>query len=166
MLKKFDKSSKILYNETDERRGAAMTIKTRMTALLILLSILLSTSVVFAENGRVKCDLLNVRVSPNTQCEIIDRLPFGESFEIIYTENGWYNIKMKNGITGFVNAEYVTNSTDVKAEGDAGEIISNAHNFIGYPYSYGSSGPNAFDCSGFTTYLFKQQGYYIWYKIR
>ncbi len=120
-----------------------------------------SFSIYAVEMGRVNCDLLNVRVSPNTECEIIDRMPTGTTFEIIYTDNGWYNIKMGNDVTGFVNADYVTNMTNTTYNGgsDAASIVANAHNYIGYPYSYGSSGPKSFDCSGFTSYLFKQQGY-------
>ncbi len=33
-------------------------------------------------------------------------------------------------------------------------IVCYAETFIGTPYSYGSKGPNAFDCSGFTSYVF------------
>lgn len=115
------------------------------------------------EKGIVNCDILNVRVSPNTECEIINRMPTGTSFEIIYTDNGWYNIKMQDGVTGFVSAQYVTRfSSDSSAPSSAASTIAqNAYNYLGYSYSYGSSGPNAFDCSGFTSYLYKQQGYSI-----
>ena len=112
------------------------------------------------EVGIVNCDLLNVRVSPNTECDIINRLSTGSRFEIIYTDNGWYNIKMANGVTGFVSAQYVTryNSDNSEASNIAATIAQNAYNYLGYTYSYGASGPNAFDCSGFTSYLYKQQG--------
>lgn len=35
------------------------------------------------------------------------------------------------------------------------EVIAYAKGFIGRPYSYGSKGPKSFDCSGFTSYVFK-----------
>lgn len=113
------------------------------------------------ETGYVNCNLLNVRVSPNTQCEVIETLPNGTKFEIIYADNGWYNIRLQSGVTGFVCADYVKKSTDgVKGESAvASQIAMNAHNYIGCRYSYGSSGPNAFDCSGFTSYLYRQYGY-------
>ena len=31
--------------------------------------------------------------------------------------------------------------------------------FLGYPYVYGGSSPRGFDCSGFTSYIYKQFGY-------
>ena len=38
------------------------------------------------------------------------------------------------------------------------DLISYAQNFLGVPYVYGGNGPNSFDCSGFTTYVFKKYG--------
>lgn len=37
-------------------------------------------------------------------------------------------------------------------------IINVANNQAGDPYQYGSDGPNAFDCSGFTQFVFKRVG--------
>ena len=37
----------------------------------------------------------------------------------------------------------------------ANAIVSYAYQFIGTPYVYGASGPNAFDCSGFTSYVYR-----------
>lgn len=34
-------------------------------------------------------------------------------------------------------------------------IISYAYKFIGTPYVFGGNGPNSFDCSGFTKYVFQ-----------
>lgn len=36
-----------------------------------------------------------------------------------------------------------------------GDILSYAKNYLGRPYSRGSKGPRAFDCSGFTSFVFK-----------
>ncbi len=117
-----------------------------------------------SERGYVTCDVLNVRESPNTNCGIVDRMSYGTGFEIIYTDNGWYNIKMDNGITGFVSAAYVNKTSELSdlfynGTNTGAEIAKLAHNYIGSRYSYGSSGPNTFDCSGFTSYLYKQFGY-------
>lgn len=38
------------------------------------------------------------------------------------------------------------------------EIVSYARQFIGYPYVWGTQGPNSFDCSGFVQYVFKHFG--------
>lgn len=140
------------------KRFSLKNIISAATASLVILTNTISINAY--EKGYVSCDVLNVRVSPNTSCEIVDRLSYGTDFEIIYTDNSWYNIRMNNGVTGFVSAKYVTiNSNSSKGNDVAAQIASSAHNYIGRPYSYGSSGPNAFDCSGFTSYLYKQYGY-------
>ena len=38
------------------------------------------------------------------------------------------------------------------------EVINYAYNFLGKPYVFGATGPNAFDCSGFTSYVYKHFG--------
>lgn len=50
---------------------------------------------------------------------------------------------------------------EVQASGDAAAIIAYAHQFIGKPYIFGATGPDAFDCSGFTQYVFRKFGYNI-----
>ena len=41
------------------------------------------------------------------------------------------------------------------------DILDEANKHIGKPYRHGMKGPNAFDCSGFTSYVYKQFGYSI-----
>ena len=36
-----------------------------------------------------------------------------------------------------------------------------AQQFLGVPYVYGGNGPNSFDCSGFTSYVYRHFGYTI-----
>ena len=132
------------------------------TIITLMTLLTLSINAVAAETGYVSCDILNVRVSPGTSSDIVTQLKRNTSFEIIYTDNGWYNIRMQSGLTGFVSAQYVTKNSaagNSNASDVAKKIASNAYNYIGCRYSYGSSGPSAFDCSGFTSYLYKQQGY-------
>ena len=38
------------------------------------------------------------------------------------------------------------------------EVVALAKKYLGYSYVYGGSGPNSFDCSGFTQYIYKQFG--------
>ena len=41
----------------------------------------------------------------------------------------------------------------------AQNLIEYGKQFLGKPYVYGTSGPDAFDCTGFTCYVYKQYGY-------
>lgn len=38
------------------------------------------------------------------------------------------------------------------------EVVSVATRYLGAPYSWGASGPNSFDCSGFTMFVYRQVG--------
>lgn len=50
-----------------------------------------------------------------------------------------------------------TSSTNASSS-KGSEIVSYAMSFIGKPYKYGGSSPSGFDCSGFTSYVYKQYG--------
>lgn len=39
-----------------------------------------------------------------------------------------------------------------------GSVVETALQYVGYPYVYGSAGPTAFDCSGFTSYIYGLHG--------
>ncbi|MGH8775025.1 MAG: NlpC/P60 family protein [Jiangellaceae bacterium] len=47
---------------------------------------------------------------------------------------------------------------DVPASGRAGVAVQAAMSKLGYPYVYGGKGPNSFDCSGFTSWAWRQAG--------
>ena len=93
-----------------------------------------------------------------------------DRFPITGKTNGWYQI-LCNGRTGYVSAEFVVvqdNDTVTKPDGDGSdispnplgqEIVEYALQYVGYPYVYGTAGPNTFDCSGFTYYVYSQFGY-------
>ncbi len=44
------------------------------------------------------------------------------------------------------------------ASGSTSSIVQYAFQFLGRPYVYGANGPKAFDCSGFTSYVYRQFG--------
>lgn len=52
-----------------------------------------------------------------------------------------------------------TKNTTTKTKGE--EIVEYAMQFLGKPYVYGGSSPKGFDCSGFTSYVYKHFGYNI-----
>jgi cell wall-associated NlpC family hydrolase len=42
------------------------------------------------------------------------------------------------------------------------DVVNYAKKFLGRPYVYGANGPKAFDCSGFTSYVYKHFGYSLY----
>ncbi|MDE6479822.1 MAG: C40 family peptidase [Muribaculaceae bacterium] len=69
----------------------------------------------------------------------------------------------KSTITRLVEEDIAAreNSRAISAETDEllNDLLSEARSHMGKRYSRGSKGPNAFDCSGFSSYVYRQFGY-------
>ena len=113
-------------------------------------------------------DTLRVRQGPGTNYGILCSVEDGDTFPITGKTNGWYQI-LCNGRTGYVSAQYakVEDSDQVSkpdpddnaaTNPEGNSIVSAALQYVGYPYVYGTAGPETFDCSGFTSYIYKQFG--------
>jgi cell wall-associated NlpC family hydrolase len=48
--------------------------------------------------------------------------------------------------------------TSIAIVSKGSEVADYAHKFLGKPYVYGATGPNAFDCSGLTQYVYRKFG--------
>ena len=106
--------------------------------------------------GRVVTGSLNVRSGPGTGYGKCGKVYAGKTVEILEQLDGWYRIP-----EGYVSADYirVMDESDLAASGVAAQVVETALSFLGYPYVYGGSSPKGFDCSGFTSYIYKQYGY-------
>ncbi|MBS4178180.1 SH3 domain-containing protein [Lederbergia citrea] len=67
--------------------------------------------------GRVNEDLLNIRQEPNTTSKSLAKLGLNQYVQIVLKKDGtltmdktkkWYQIKLSNGKTGWVSAQYIT----------------------------------------------------------
>lgn len=103
---------------------------------------------------------LNLRAGPGTDYDRLASIPTNTVLTITGSENGWYKTSY-NGMEGYVSSDYVLISDGtLPANADLGaQIVAYAQQFLGCSYVYGASGPNSFDCSGFTSYVYKSFGY-------
>lgn len=122
--------------------------------------------------------VLNVRQGPGTYYDILCTVEDGTLFPLTGKTGSWYQV-LCNGRTGYISTSYavIENSVDVfptpvptpDVPADptvapvpnslSAQIISFAMQYVGYPYVYGTEGPNTFDCSGFTSYVYAHFGY-------
>lgn len=111
---------------------------------------------------------LNLRAAPDTTGEKLASIPSGTILILNGMENGWFKVNY-DGKEGYVSGVYILavdgngNRADkaaVSASSELGsQIVAYAKEFLGTPYKYGASGPSSFDCSGFTSYVYKNFGY-------
>lgn len=125
--------------------------------------------------GLVQADgsTLNVRSGPGTGYDKVATLSDNAVVTIVGIDNGWYKIKTSSGTVGYVSSEYMVTCKDsAGSRGDGTtavattsnssmgqQVVAYAKQFMGVPYVYGGNGPNSFDCSGFTSYIYRHFGY-------
>lgn len=99
---------------------------------------------------------LNIRTGPSTDYDRVGKLSVGRTAKVLDVLDGWYQIE-----SGYVCGDYVkeVDESEVQNAGRGQEIADYALQFLGYRYVYGGSSPSGFDCSGFTSYVYRQFGY-------
>ena len=113
--------------------------------------------------GIVQCDTsVNVRSQPSTDSEVLTSLSNGAKVDTIGISNGWYKVSV-NSTVGYIHPDYLSitggRSTSTSRGSDTSalrqSVVDFAAQFLGTPYVYGGSTPSGFDCSGFTSYVYK-----------
>ena len=122
--------------------------------------------------GLVQSDgsILNVRSGPGTGYDKVASLSDGAVVSIVGIDSGWYKITTSGGLSGYVSSDYMVTCKDsagsrgdgtaVAASSSLGQqVVDYAKQYLGTPYVYGGNGPNSFDCSGYTSYVYRHFGY-------
>ena len=135
------------------------------------------------KKGTVTASALNIRSGASTSHSIVTKAYKGNTVEILESSNGWHKVKLSNGKIGWGSAQYIsTSSVDNTTNGNTSQestqapsnnennvsgtqssskvqaIVNTAKAQIGKKKAWGAEGPNAFDCSGLTYYIYKQNG--------
>lgn len=131
----------------------------------------------------VKSESVNLRKESNSESELVGNLPQNTEVEVLVEDsNGWTKCRV-NGLIGYISTQYLSNSkvetqsttarsstearigtsspvetTTSNTQATDTDVVSYAEQFLGKSYVYGATGPNAFDCSGFTQYVFAHFG--------
>ena len=129
------------------------------------------------KKGTVTASALNIRSGASTSSSIVTKAYKGNTVEILESSNGWHKVKLSNGKIGWASTQYISTSGDNTNSGNTSQestqspsnnqsntsskvqaIVNTAKAQIGKKKAWGAEGPNAFDCSGLTYYIYKQNG--------
>lgn len=112
------------------------------------------------EKGTVTGSYVNIRKEASTNSEILGLAYRGDTYTAVEDCGEWVKIKY-NGSEAWIYGDYfkIGNFPTINYnEVTANNVLAEAGKYNGFPYVYGAAGPNAFDCSGFTQYVFKKFG--------
>src|SRR5699024_10516340 len=98
-----------------------------------------------------------------TSYAIISKVYNGDTILIKeVSSNGWYKVETTSGIIGWCSGDYISNIREgsLPSYGNTdyekiNNVLKVAREQLGKPYVYGATGPDSFDCSGLTSYVFK-----------
>lgn len=105
-------------------------------------------------------DGVNFRVSPSTDAEVISQLLPNQKVTITGSEGEWYKVLVGES-EGWIVARCVDRVTSTSRSGSnstAQKVVELAKKQLGKKYVWGANGPNSFDCSGLTKYVFGKVG--------
>lgn len=119
----------------------------------------------------VNTDGLKVRTEPNTECEVLDIVGSGQTFDVLEELDEWVKIDL-DGEEGYLFKEYVEVGAKLDqaltiSEVRYGEGVSDvrialsefAKQYIGNPYVWGGTSlTKGADCSGFVLSVFRNYG--------
>jgi cell wall-associated NlpC family hydrolase len=118
----------------------------------------------------VDASKLNLRKEPSTGSEIIVKLSSQQKLTRTGIGDNWSRVRTSTGKTGYVASEYLTTKAPVSRStsggttngptypGDAGRIVELAYSALGVPYVHCGSSLSSFDCSGLTSWAYRQIG--------
>ncbi|MGE5330092.1 MAG: SH3 domain-containing protein [Deltaproteobacteria bacterium] len=119
-----------------------------------------------SQNGVIKGTDINLRSKPSKTARIVGKLS-NKKVKILSSSGDWYKISYGK-TTGWVLNKYVTvsvgnNSSNLamvnrKETTFRSRLILYSRGFLGTRYVYGGSAPGGFDCSGFTSYVYRKFG--------
>ena len=134
----------------------------------------------------VKSATINLRAEPNTNSEIVTSLTLNTSVDVYEEKDGWSKVKVKSiAKEGYISTALLSDkkqettsratakprnkaetnttvnnepTTPPPASAGTSSVVAKAKQYIGSRYVYGGSTPSGFDCSGFTSYVYRQFG--------
>lgn len=103
---------------------------------------------------------LNMRSNATVNSKIVKTLKNGNKIKLsskkVVNGTTWV-YGTYSGKSGWMNAKYLSSKKVKKASNNGSSMISYGAQFLGTPYVWGGTTPRGFDCSGFTSYVYKNK---------
>ena len=137
-----------------------------------------SKSMVFRpveETRYVEASQLNLRAEPSTSSDVVTKLNNMQKLTRTGVGDGWSKIKTADGKVGYVASKYLTaqgpvvqparsssssssSTANAPRNSSGNRIVDYAYQALGVPYVYAGSSMRGMDCSGFTSWVYRQAG--------
>lgn len=130
----------------------------------------------------INTETANLRKTASTALEVVTTLSLNSAVNVISEENGWSKVKVGDK-EGYISSSLLSdkrqetsrsmtkfrektaeesnkteNTSNVASSGNGSSVVATANQYIGSRYIYGGTAPSGFDCSGFTSYVYKKYG--------
>lgn len=132
----------------------------------------------------INTETANLRKTASTASEVVTTLSLNSAVNVILEENGWSKVKVGDK-EGYISSSLLSdkrqetsrsmtkfrekektdeesnkteNTSNVASSGNGSSVVATANQYIGSRYVYGGTTPSGFDCSGFTSYVYKKYG--------
>lgn len=130
----------------------------------------------------INTETANLRKTASTASEVVTTLSLNSAINVISEENGWSKVKVGDK-EGYISSSLLSdkrqetsrsmtkfrektaeesnkteNTSNVASSGNGSSVVATANQYIGSRYIYGGTAPSGFDCSGFTSYVYKRYG--------
>ena len=98
---------------------------------------------------------------PSEKSQVVSDLVLGTVFLKKSKHAIWLEIELPDGRTGFVKGNNIGPYMEVNNSiyPDKEKIVTRAKTMMGIPYMWGGSSTKALDCSGYTSTVFRSEGY-------
>lgn len=104
----------------------------------------------------------NVRSGPGTQHSVVGAITEGAEVSGTFTSNNWFDMGNGRFVAGWLVTDVPPGDDPAPAPPPAtvtgAMVLTEAAQYYGVPYLWGGSTPAGFDCSGYTSYVFRQLG--------